>query len=312
MPLVSIVMSVYNGESYLREAIESILNQTFTDFEFIIINDGSTDTSAEIVRSYNDERIRLIQQENIGLAAALNRGIELSEGKYIARMDADDICYPNRLEVQFRYLERHQDIIALGSAADWIDESGQYLCTIKKPFLFDAIQKKLPDSPFIHPSVMFRRKVFYAAGRYPERFRISAADAVLFNKMAMLGELRNLSEPLICYRVRPDAASRFSKKTAQCIARIVDKAIHDLPVHDKELAEVYRLRANMREKDKRYEYHLLIAKKLLWDNPCKDKARTHILAAMRHRFFSLRLWALLLLSFLPKRAVQTLYRLAVR
>ena len=105
-PTVSVVMSLYNSQKYLREAIESVLCQTLSDFEFIIIDDGSKDDSADIVRSYNDVRIRLISQENLGLAAALNRGIQLAKSKLIARMDPDDICFPDRLLKQFEYLQQ--------------------------------------------------------------------------------------------------------------------------------------------------------------------------------------------------------------
>ena len=109
---ISVVMSVYNGEIYLYEAIESILNQTFTNFEFIIIDDGSTDNSAEIIKSYDDNRIVLIQQGNKGLAAALNEGIKIAKGKFIARMDADDISLPTRLETQIQFMEAHLEYVS--------------------------------------------------------------------------------------------------------------------------------------------------------------------------------------------------------
>jgi glycosyltransferase involved in cell wall biosynthesis len=101
---------VYNGERFLREAVESILNQTFEDFEFIIINDGSTDRTGEILNSYKDERLKIFNQPNRGLTKSLNRALKLSQGKYIARQDADDISEPNRLEVQVTYLEFHPEV----------------------------------------------------------------------------------------------------------------------------------------------------------------------------------------------------------
>ena len=110
-PKVTVLMPVYNCEKYLRESIESILNQTFKDFEFLIINDGSSDKSAEIVESYNDNRINFVQNEkNIGLAASLNRGLDIAKGEYIARMDADDISLPERLEKQVRFMETNPQI----------------------------------------------------------------------------------------------------------------------------------------------------------------------------------------------------------
>lgn len=119
-PQISVIMSVYNGEKYLREAIDSILNQTFTHFEFIIVNDGSTDKSLNIIKSYNGSRIILVQQENKGLAAALNEGIKIAKGKYIAMMDADDISLPTRLEKQIQFMEAHPEYVAIGSWANKI------------------------------------------------------------------------------------------------------------------------------------------------------------------------------------------------
>ena len=115
-PLVTVLMPVYNGEKYLKEAIESILNQTFKDFEFLIINDGSTDNSVKIIQSFNDLRIRLIHNEsNIGLIKTLNKGLKLSNGKYIARMDCDDVSLPKRLSVQINFMEKHPEIGVCGS-----------------------------------------------------------------------------------------------------------------------------------------------------------------------------------------------------
>ncbi len=115
-PRVTVLMSVYNGEKYLREAIDSILNQTFKDFEFLIIDDGSTDSSADIIRSYTDFRIRLIQNEkNIGLTRSLNKGLKLAKGEYIARMDVDDISLPIRFEKQVSFLDKYEDVKLVGS-----------------------------------------------------------------------------------------------------------------------------------------------------------------------------------------------------
>ena len=108
-------MPVYNGEKYLQEAIESILNQTFKDFEFIIINDGSTDKTLEIIKSFTDPRIKLITQENRGIIYSLNKGITESRGKYIARMDADDISLPERLEKEYRFLEQNPNYGIVGT-----------------------------------------------------------------------------------------------------------------------------------------------------------------------------------------------------
>jgi glycosyltransferase involved in cell wall biosynthesis len=124
-PKVSVVMSVYNNESYIREAVESVLNQSFKDFEFIIINDGSTDRTREILTSYTDERIRLFDQENRGLTISLNRGLSLAKGSYIARMDGDDISDPERFAEEVRFLEQNEKIGLIGTYAHRIDEQGR-------------------------------------------------------------------------------------------------------------------------------------------------------------------------------------------
>ena len=124
-PLVSVLMSVYNGDRYLDEAIDSILSQTYENFEFIIINDGSTDHTKDILSSYSnqDNRIRVFHQKNHGLTFSLNRGLELSRGKYVARMDADDISSPRRLEEQINYLRANPEVGVLGTQMEIINES---------------------------------------------------------------------------------------------------------------------------------------------------------------------------------------------
>ncbi|HAS7841575.1 TPA: glycosyltransferase family 2 protein, partial [Vibrio cholerae] len=123
-PKISVVMSVYNGEKYLGEAIDSILKQTFSDFEFIIINDGSTDKTLEIIKSYmkKDDRIVLVSRENKGLIVSLNEGLDLAKGQYIARMDADDISIKSRFEKQIEFLDSNPDI---GVCGTWVEVFGE-------------------------------------------------------------------------------------------------------------------------------------------------------------------------------------------
>jgi glycosyltransferase involved in cell wall biosynthesis len=131
---ISVVMTAYNSERYIGPAIESILNQTFHDFEFIIVDDGSSDETDKIVRSYNDKRIVYTKNEkNLGQTKSLNIGIKLSRGKYIARMDADDISHSRRLQTQFDYLEKHNDVSILGSWAEYIDYNNKKIRNFKTP-----------------------------------------------------------------------------------------------------------------------------------------------------------------------------------
>lgn len=207
-PRVTVLMPVYNGEKYLKEAIESILSQTFTDFEFLIINDGSADKSAEILQSFNDPRIRLVHNErNIGLIGTLNKGIKLSRGKYIARMDCDDISLPKRLSVQVRFMEKHAEIGVCGS---WVKIIG-----LKKSFAGEYFQKDedlraymLLSTPFAHPSVMIRKDVLDTHNlEYDESYK-HAEDYELWSRIIKHTKISNIPEVLLGYRKHPESVSQ--------------------------------------------------------------------------------------------------------
>lgn len=201
MPKVSVLMPVFNSEVYLSEAIDSILNQTFEDFEFIIIDDGSNDRSQEIVRSYSDPRIRFyVNKQNMGVAATLNRGLELATGEYIARMDSDDISLPNRFKEQVDFLNRHQSVGVIGSN---IEVFGENLVTTTRNFPQNSQKLKaelLFSSCFAHPAVMIRRKclIQYKLKYSPEYNGIE--DYVLWWRMAEVTELGSVNRVLLRYR----------------------------------------------------------------------------------------------------------------
>jgi len=172
---VTVLMSVYNGANYLSQAIESILNQTFPDFEFLIFNDASTDGSREIINSYavKDSRIVLINNErNIGLTKSLNRGLKIARGKYIARQDADDFSEPERLEAQLRFLDDYPNIGIVGTYANFVDAQGKKIAERKTAITNEIIKKDIMSgSPFVHGSVMFRHKIVDTIGFYREEFQ---------------------------------------------------------------------------------------------------------------------------------------------
>lgn len=199
---VTVLMSVYNEERYLDEAIRSILNQTFTDFEFIIINDGSTDGTLDILRKYEqvDSRILVHNQANRGLTASLNRGGELANGKYIARMDADDISTPNRLERQVCYFNDHPYLALLGTWAEAIDERGRILWKICPPA--DPILLKwrmLFKNNIIHSSVMFNKEKSINLGGYNPNIAF-AQDYDLWTRMMRHYDIAQLPEILVHLR----------------------------------------------------------------------------------------------------------------
>lgn len=200
-PLVSVVMSVYNGEKYLREAIDSILNQTFTDFEFIIINDGSTDGTLKIIKSYKDQRIVVISRENKGLVASLNEGIIKAKGKYIARQDADDKSDKVRLELQSRYLQQHKECVLVGSWIKIINEKSS-VQGVHRLYTEDIDIKRelLLRSPFAHGSVMMVKSKLPARDSiYQDQF-YPAEDYALWSELSANGLMYNLAKPLYLYR----------------------------------------------------------------------------------------------------------------
>lgn len=192
-------MPVYNAEKYLKEAIDSILNQSFTDFEFIIIDDGSVDGSLNIIKAYDDPRIKLFcNEQNKGLVYTLNKGLRLSKGKYVARMDSDDICVKDRLKLQVTFLEKNSSISILGGSL-------QYLGTeYHKHFPLDNEKIKillLQRTAFVHPCIMFRRcdlvnhSLFYDVDyEYAEDYHLWTTASIRGLKMA------NLDDILIYYR----------------------------------------------------------------------------------------------------------------
>jgi glycosyltransferase involved in cell wall biosynthesis len=196
-------MSVYNGERYLREAILSILRQTWTDYEFLIINDGSTDNSREIIASFDDPRIRLLDNTtNIGLTKSLNRGLELARGEFIARQDADDISHPTRIEQQVNFLNSHPDVVLLGTQQRAIDLNGNSTSiagvlpianlSIKWCLMF--------QNAFAHTSVMYRRKVVWDQMQgYDESF-IRSQDFELWSRIVEKHAARNLPKVLVDLR----------------------------------------------------------------------------------------------------------------
>jgi glycosyltransferase involved in cell wall biosynthesis len=207
---VSVVMSVFNGQAFLVEAIESILGQTFRDFEFVIIDDGSIDRTAQLLERYArlDERVRVHRHENKGRATSLNIGIALARGQYIARMDADDIALRNRLEEQVRFMEEHPDVGLLGGAFELISDDGsQLMNTVRFPTEDSDIKSALlVDNPICHPTVLMRKAVSEAAGGYRKAL-VDADDYDLWLRINERSQLANLNTCILQYRVHPDQVS---------------------------------------------------------------------------------------------------------
>ena len=198
---ITVLLPVYNGEKYLAEAIESILNQTYKNFEFLIINDGSTDSSVKIIESYNDPRIRLIHNEkNIRIISTLNKGIHLARGEYIARMDCDDISLSNRLEMQVAYLDKHSEVGILGGGVQIIDEKKNIISESIRPLThFQNKWKLLFGTTLLHPTVMYRKHLIAEHGGYSHDF-IHCEDYDLWSRLCESAVINQIPDVLLLLR----------------------------------------------------------------------------------------------------------------
>lgn len=219
-------MSVYNDARFLRQSIESVLKQTFKDYEFIITDDGSTDDTSLILEEYasSDQRIKIMRQKNAGLTVSLNRMIRESCGTYIARQDSDDWSAPERFQIQVDYLNRHPEVALLGTSAYMIDERGAVLR--REPVVVGSrrIQRTLRRrNVFVHGSVMIRNSIFKDNGFYYHEWRY-AQDYDLFLRISERYKVENLREPLYYYRINQNAISNRYSVDQLRIGMIVSRA----------------------------------------------------------------------------------------
>lgn len=214
IPLVTIVMPVYNAEKYLRDSIDSVLNQTFTDFCLLIINDGSVDNSEKIVLSYSDERIKYLKNpENLGIVQTLNKGFDLVSSKYIARMDADDICSVDRIKLQIEMMEADPELALIGTWAELIDENGNRVGALQPPCSDSEIKTALLFSNvFIHSSVMIRRDVLVNNQLVYRTEHKAVEDYGLWVRIAFNHKVAILNKTCIRYRLNPSGIMSAATK----------------------------------------------------------------------------------------------------
>lgn len=208
-PHISVILPAYNAKQYLEAAVDSILNQSLTDFELILIDDGSSDGTEQLVRQLaaKDQRIRLVQRPNKGLIATLNEGLALARSPLIARMDADDIAFPERLAVQYAYMNAHPDVLAVGSYVMFMD--GQDTMYRKKTFPGgkDILEAFRWGCPLVHPAVMMRTDAVRQVGGYSSAFPSAAQDYVLWVRLLPLGKVDTIPQVLLAYRVHENNIS---------------------------------------------------------------------------------------------------------
>lgn len=306
-------MPCFNAEAYIRDAIQSVLNQSFRDFELLIINDGSTDQTAAAVGSFHDSRIVLIDQEQQGVAQALNNGLNHARAPFIARFDADDICFPERLEKQYQFMISNPDYIVSGSGANYIDNKGNYIFTYSPIVKTNEEIKQLPENvcPFIHASVMYRKDTVKTLG-----YNINAhsfEDHLLWLNLKNKGNMMNFAEPLLSVRLNPGSLTMDERKRTRAFRRIKNRALKQKSI-TKEDGDRMKSIIDSQNKSKKKEgaYYSLLAKKFLWNNYDPAKARLNMKRAIRLYAFDLKDYLLLIISYLPKNIVNHLYALIVR
>lgn len=209
IPIVSVLMSVYNGECYMVETINSILHQDMADFEFVIIDDGSIDQTPQLLKKMaaQDKRIRFVSRANKGIPQSANEGLAMCRGQYVARIDSDDIAKPNRLSKQVSFLNNN-DCVCTGSWFDLIDQKGRFLTVTKPPQDDEEIQQLAlaGHGSICHPSSMITRKALDQIGGYDEHFAL-AEDLDLWLRLGEIGRLVNIPESLIQYRLHEGSVS---------------------------------------------------------------------------------------------------------
>lgn len=228
LPVISIVLCVYNGEAYLRQAIDSVLRQSYSAFELLLIDDGSADSTLEILRQFEkaDRRCRVLTGPNQGLIGSRNMGIAHARAEFIALMDADDICMPQRLSTQLRFLQAHPDCVAVGSQVLLIDPDARPI----KPMRVNITHKEIDTAlmtgrggAIVNPSAMIRKSAFMQVGGYENDY-LHAEDMDLFLRLAEVGELANIPEILLHYRQHPASIGYQHAKTQHTSALQATKA----------------------------------------------------------------------------------------
>jgi glycosyltransferase involved in cell wall biosynthesis len=308
--IITVLMPVYNGEKYLSEAIESILNQTYKSFEFLIINDGSTDKSEEIILSYNDSRIKLVTQENRGISNALNTGLKYASGKYIVRMDADDISHPERIEKQYTFMKNNPEYILLGSDVNYMTENLDFIFHYSAPeYEHNKIEKMVRRyCPFIHSSVIYQKDIVLEIGGYSES-AYAFEDHFLWSKIINKGKTGNLRDTLVDVRLNVSSVSidfkDYDKKyleTKEKVLRLGKITVSDADILQNSFKKIDK-------KLKELSYHRLLAKKYLWNNYNKIKALENIKIANKIKPFSFRTCVLFITSFFPEKMIHFIYQI---
>lgn len=309
-PQITVLMPAYNASRYIREAIDSVLSQTFTAFELLIINDGSTDETESVIARFTDDRIKLINQPHQGVAAALNLGLLNAAAPLIARFDADDICYPQRLQIQYEFFQVNPEYVLIGTDVDYADHTGEFLYKYNNiGHTHQEISDRITSfCPFIHSSVMYKKNIALEAGGY-DALAHTFEDYRLWIKFITKGKVCNLTVPLITVRLNPESVTVDEKLRGKRFSELKKEMLFHSPVitseQENELNNILHSQNFLGFKN--YSYNMLLAKKYLWNNYQPVKARQNVRKAISFKPLQFTGYGLLLLSFMPKNMVNKFY-----
>lgn len=299
-PRVSVLVPVYNASRYVSACLHSILEQTWTDFELLVMNDGSTDDSQDVIvrAAGNDPRVKIFASANQGLARTLNEMLGMAKGEFIARLDADDESLAERLEKQVRFMDSNPDCVVVGGGVINVDEDGDPLSVELYPARHEDIERRMlaGRGGIIHPSVMIRREPMQRCGGYSTEYPV-VEDQDLWLRLALLGRLANLSEPLIRYRVHAGNMSFTDARNAgERLAEVLRRAHADrnmpLPAMDCWVGVPL-----VDEWERRRQW--------CWSavhSNYRATARKHACRLVKERKFDRRAWILLTYAFFPQQA----------
>jgi glycosyltransferase involved in cell wall biosynthesis len=302
-PAVSVVMPVYNGEAFVGEAIDSILGQSLENIEVIVVDDGSTDATRDVLDARQDARLVVLRQDRTGLSVALNRGVEFARAPLVARMDADDVSARERLREQNKFLDANPNHVIVGTGAIFTDESDKALYRAVMPSTDDEIRTALEQlaNPFIHGSVMFRKAAVKAAGLYDERLPRYFEDMLLWLRIRDHGRLANLPEPLYRYRVRFGSTSGNGREFAAERRRVLSGYVVDGRLDPDDVAALDVIARSMPRRKAAAEFQLALGKAHLDQRGDRAKSRIHFARSLRLTPAAPRAWFNLALTFVPRR-----------
>ena len=310
MPETSVVMTVYNGEAFLQESIDSVLAQTYSNWELIVVDDGSTDATAEILASFTDPRIRVIRQENSGLGVAANRGIRKARGQWVARIDDDDVWEREKLERQIAFLKKHPEYVLLGSSASVINHRGEELYAMNMPQSDQKIRQILLQyNPFMHSSVLFDKDLFSKIGGYYEPMNKYFIDYLLFYQLSEVGKVANLPEKLLRYRISTTSIGHSFGAEPQAVTDLIRQGVRQkgLKTEDRQKLQDLKKQQFLSLRQRQAEYYFFSGRALLFYKQNRKAAIRDLTRSLKYNFFKLKSWAYLVIAiFAPGFLITTL------